>query len=97
MSEDRVAALVVLNEGADGEPVRRWFERQGFMVGPHVGISFSIEGSRAGMEEAFAGYGEGQRTGGERELALDALPADVRSAVKAVALEAPPDYGPWNP
>ena len=97
MNEDRVAALVVLNEGADGVPVRGWFERQGFMVGPLVGISFSIEGPRAGMEEAFSGYGEAEQAGGERELALDALPEDVRSAVRAVTLEAPPDYGPWNP
>ncbi len=97
MSEDRVAALVVLNEGAGGERVRRWLEGEGFKVGPLVGISFSIEAPRPRMEETFAGFAEAELAQGERELTLEALPEDVRSAVKAVVLEAPPDFGPWNP
>lgn len=97
MTDDRVAALVVMNESADGERVRRWFERQGFKVGPLVGISFSIEAPRARMEEMFPDFAEAEPAGESRELALDALPDDVRSAVRAVALEAPPEFGPWNP
>jgi hypothetical protein len=90
-----VAALVVLHEGADGDRVRRWFAEQGFAVGPLVGISFSIEAPRPLMERHFADYHGAAEGGGE--LQLDALPEEPRAAVRAVAVEAPPEFGPGNP
>jgi len=92
---DTAAALVVLNEGADGEPVRRWFADQGFEVGPQVGISFSIEAPRPQLTEQFGDFEEAEGSGAE--LSLDALPGDLRPAVRAVVSEAPPDFGPANP
>ncbi len=92
---DNAAALVVLQEGADGEPVRRWFADQGFEVGPQVGISFSIEASRAHLTEHFQGFEEAEGSGAE--MSLDTLPGELRPAVKAVVSEAPPDFGPTNP
>jgi hypothetical protein len=94
-SEERVAALVVLHEGAEGEPARRWFADQGFSTGPLVGISFSIEGSRSLMDEYFADFPTAE--GPEKELGLERLPTDVRALVRAVVVEAPPDFGPTNP
>jgi hypothetical protein len=92
---DKAAALVVLNEGADGEPVRRWFASRGFVVGPQVGISFSIEAPRPHLTEHFQDYAEAEGTGAE--LSLDTLPGELRPAVSAVVSEAPPDFGPTNP
>jgi hypothetical protein len=89
------AALVVLNEGADGEPVRSWFAQQGFEVGPQVGISFSIEAARPHLTEHFQDFAEAEGSGAE--LSLDTLPEDLRPAVKAVVSEPPPDFGPTNP
>jgi hypothetical protein len=90
-----VAALIVLHEGAEGERVRSWFEDAGFRVGPLVGISFSIEAARRRMGEVFPDFAAAE--GRDRELSLDVLPAEIRSAVRAAATEAPPDFGPGNP
>jgi hypothetical protein len=77
------------------ERLRSHFVRQGFEVGPLVGISFSIAGPRELMSGVFPGYAQSEGT--DAELPLDALPEDLRSAVQAVATEAPPEFGPWNP
>ena len=89
------AALVVLNEGVDGEPLRRWFAEQGFEVGPQVGISFSIEAPRPHLTEHFQDFDDAEGTGAE--LSLDTLPQELRPAVRAVVSEPPPEFGPTNP
>ena len=90
-----LAALVVLREGSDPSTARDWFAGQGFEVGPLMGISFSIAGPPERVRELFADYDDHAATGGE--LSLDRVPAEVRSGVRAVALDAPPAFGPGNP
>jgi hypothetical protein len=92
---ENAAALVVLHEGVDGEPVRRWFAEQGFEVGPQVGISFSIEAPRPHLTERFQDFEQAEGSGAE--LGLETLPEDLRPAVRAVVSESPPDFGPTNP
>jgi hypothetical protein len=90
-----LSALVVLHEGADASAAREWFAARGLDVGPLVGISFSIAGPPQRVRELFPDYDD--HTGGGGELALDRVAPEVRPAVRAVALSAPPEYGPGNP
>lgn len=88
------SALVVLHEGAAPDRPRSWFAEQGLEVGPFVGISFAVAGPHDRMRALFPDYDD-KRGGGE--LDLGAVDPDVRAAVRAVAIESPPDFGPGNP
>ena len=98
MAERPVSALVVMKPATDPQAVeraRRFFEEQGFEVGPFVGTSFSIAAPRQRMDRWFGGFERLEGSG--EELPLDALPADIRGTLHAVTTEAPPDFGPGNP
>lgn len=95
MPERPVSALVVVRDPEEGERVSRFFAEQDFEVGPLVGISFSIAAPRQRMDRWFEDFE--QLEGSGRELSLDALPPEIRGTVRAVATEAPPDFGPGNP
>ncbi len=92
-AEPRTAALVILRPGA-GNDVRRFFSEAEFNVGPLVGESFSIEAPRELMESWFGDFAE--REGTDAELDLGRLPPEVAGAVRAVATQAPPDFGPTS-
>lgn len=95
-AEERTAALVVLKPGAgEAERAKKYFADAGFELGPLVGISFSISGAAALMDQTFADFRALHGSGGE--LDLSKLPDDVRGVVRAVVTEAPPDFGPTAP
>jgi hypothetical protein len=73
------------------EAASKLFREAGFKLGPYVGISFSISGSRSLFEKFFGtrldklqGY----------ELPLDSLPKDAVALIEAVTFTPPPDFGP---
>ena len=70
------------------ERVRSHLAGRGFDLGPLVGISFSITGTRELIRQVF---GDVPDAGA---LPLDRLPEDVRRLMLAVEAEAPPDFGP---
>lgn len=74
------------------ERLRDWFAEQGFEVGPLVGTSFSITAPADTMAATFSDF-----AGGPRELDLGGLPPETVGAVQAVAVGAPPAFGPGNP
>jgi hypothetical protein len=73
------------------EAAQKLFREAGFELGPYVGISFSIAGSRSLFESFF-------RTRLDKlkghELPLDALPKEVAAVIEAVTFTPPPDFGP---
>lgn len=73
------------------EAARELFREAGFELGPYVGISFSISGSRSLFEEYF-----GTRLDELRgyELPLDSLPKEVAALMEAVTFTPPPAFGP---
>ena len=75
-------------EPQDAARVREHLAGRGFDLGPLVGISFSITGTRELAREVF---GDVPAVG---SVSLERLPADVRRPVLAIEAEAPPDFGP---
>ena len=84
---------------------QRAFGALGFKIGPCVGNSFSIEGSKALFKTHFDvrlkprvdGGGisfEGPAGTGSGPLPLHALPATLRPQVQAVLFTEPPAFGP---
>ena len=72
----------------DAARVREHLAGRGFELGPLVGISFSITGTRELARDVF---GEVPAAGA---VSLERLPEDVRRRVLAIEAEAPPDFGP---
>ena len=72
----------------DTERVRAYLAGRGFDLGPLVGISFSITGTR---ELAHGLFGDIPKAG---PVSLERLPDDVHRRVLAIEIEAPPDFGP---
>lgn len=93
IAADNIGAAVPAREEA--ARARRFFSESGFQVGPLVGVSFSIEGPRELMEAWFQDFAD--REGTDAELSLDRLPPEVAGGVRAVATQAPPDFGPTSP
>lgn len=89
----------------DVERVRAWFDRRGFDTSPAGPLAVSITGPAALFEKRFrttlhverAAAGTAVTCDEGAELPLGRLPRTVRSAVQAVAFDAPPDFGPGNP
>lgn len=75
--------------------VQAFLAEAGFRVSSAVGVAFSIVGSPSLVQQTFPGFDPAAR--GEQELSLDALPPRVAAALRAVVIEAPPDFGPGNP
>ena len=73
------------------EAAQKLFRAAGFELGPYVGISFSISGSRSLFEKFF-------RTSLDKlhgyELPLSVLPKEVAAVIEAVTFTPPPDFGP---
>jgi hypothetical protein len=96
--EEQITASTIAAMSPDkavAEHARRFFAGQGFELGPLIGISFSITAPAEQMERQFEGFE--RLAGGGGELPLGGLPPEVRQSVRAVTVEAPPDFGPWNP
>lgn len=83
--------------------VRQALAEAGFEVGPAVGISFSISAEASRFERYFATplrhhAGSTRWFAGDDderlELPREALPAEIREAVRTVAFTPPPDFGP---
>jgi hypothetical protein len=72
----------------DAARVREYLAGRGFELGPLVGISFSITGTRELARDVF---GKVPTAGA---VSLKRLPANVRRHVLAIETEAPPDFGP---
>lgn len=89
----------------DVERVRAWFDRRGFATSPAGPLGLSITGPVGLFEERFRTTLQVERLGAGMavscdegaELPLGRLPRTIRSAVQAVAFDAPPDFGPGNP
>jgi hypothetical protein len=113
MNGDLRTALVVMHPGsgvgspavrseetasdpADVSEVLAWFQERGFETGPVVGISFSISGSHDLFRDVLGDTSALDASEGG-ELPLDALREDVAAHVAAIAVTAPPDFGPGNP
>ena len=113
MSDAQRTAQVVLHPGpnADAPPGRAgetppdpahvnraiaWFQHHGFETGPFVGISFAIIGSDDLFREVL-GDTSAMDEDAAAELPLDRLSDAVAPLVAAIAVSAPPDFGPGNP
>ncbi|MDP2008113.1 MAG: hypothetical protein Q8K45_20785 [Rubrivivax sp.] len=102
----RHAAQLVLAPGASARRVQDALAALGFMVGPCVGNSFSIEAPADDFHTVF-GVRLAQRSDGgvtvdgqppaERGLPLQRLPASLRPLVTAVVFSEPPAFGPGAP
>jgi hypothetical protein len=73
------------------EAVQGLFRDAGFKLGPYVGISFSISGSKQLFERFFRTRLSEVKS---YELPLHALPKEVASVIEAVTFTPPPDFGP---
>ena len=94
MSEDPVVALV-LEPAAEAAPAARALRAEGFLVGPHVGISRAITAPRRDFERVFgtrvedSAEGGWVAEGGTRELPLGQLPPVLAERVQTVTFEEP--------
>ena len=94
MSEDPVVALVLV-PAAEAEPAARALRAEGFLVGPHVGISMAISAPRRSFERVFgtrvedSAEGGWVAEGGTRELPLGQLPPELGSQIRAVTFDEP--------
>ena len=85
MSEDPVVALVLV-PAAEAEPAARALRAEGFLVGPHVGISMAITAPRRNFERVFgtrvedSAEGGWVAEGGNAGAAARAAPAGPRGA-----------------
>jgi hypothetical protein len=72
------------------------FAAAGFLVGPLVGISFSIAAPVQRFEEFFKvrAEQEGHLPFPAAELPLSALNPDLRKHIETVIFTQPPDFGP---
>ena len=72
------------------------FRNEGFEVGPFVGISFAISGSRDVFDRVFGvDPNSAEFSGGE--LPTDRLDSDVTRHLAGVTVTEPPAFGPGNP
>jgi hypothetical protein len=76
--------------------VMAWFQQRGFETGPFVGTSFAITGSDSLFRDAF-GDTSVMDEHTDAELSLGGLSDEVAAHVAAIAVSAPPDFGPGNP
>jgi len=94
VSEDPVVALVLV-PAAEAEPAARALRAEGFLVGPHVGISMAITAPRRSFERVFgtrvedSAEGGWVAEGGTRELPLGQLPPVLAERVEAVTFDEP--------
>jgi hypothetical protein len=81
------------------------FSKNGFSVGPFVGISFSITADNAVFNKFLGAsiltednklnfFNKNIKIG--KELRNESLPESLRSYVEAIVLPLPPDFGPGN-
>jgi hypothetical protein len=99
VSEDAVVALVLVRPD-EAEPVARALRAEGFLVGPHVGISMAITAPRRSFERVFgvrvedAADGGWVAAGGGRELPLGQLPPGLAERIDAVTFDEPGETTP---
>ena len=91
-----VAEVMPSQEAVDS--VRGWFEAQGFTLGPQVGISFAVTGSRERFEQVLGAQPPDEaamrRSEADWEMTLRQVPADVSQHIRAITVSRPPDFGP---
>jgi hypothetical protein len=82
---------VLIVPSKNAEHVRAFFVEHGFEVGEVIASGFALTGPQAVYVETF-GTHPGAVAGDE--LPLGRLPQEIARDIEAVALPAPPDFGP---
>jgi hypothetical protein len=72
------------------------FRDYGFELGPFIGISFAITGSKAAFQRVFS-VDPHSLEAGSPELPTGRLPDEISQHIMAVTITEPPAFGPGNP
>ncbi|HEX5956835.1 MAG TPA: hypothetical protein VFY37_12940 [Solirubrobacterales bacterium] len=92
--EGPLSAQVLLADRGEATVVAEFFGAAGFSTGPVVGTSFAISATRERFAATLGAEGADLAAAGEpAELPLEELPGEVASAIEAVAVQGPPDFG----